>query len=344
MNYSTVLAEIENQTQRVTAVSNISGEKVRVRFSNRYSSRPLKIERVTIGIWRNGCQEKTKALTLKGAFEINLAPGEECFSDETKLPVSAGDWVSVSIYVKETQKIESICSLWSAQCLKGAVSRGGDYTSGASFEAAPFKDIYGVIEDGLGPVTGTYFFGLSGIQVLTDEKVTTVTAFGDSITHMSYVTDALYQRLMAAYPGKASLINRGIGGNRLLADAIVDETIPGKGSSFGRAGVERFERDVFLEEPPDAVIVLEGVNDILQFVQFGLPPEGLRPEDLLRGYEKLASIARRHGAKFFVGTIPPWGDAKYTKVQMAEFERIRLAVNGQILEELLRAYPAKGLR
>ena len=62
---------------------------------------------------------------------------------------------------------------------------------------------------------GMCFYGFTGLQVYTKDTVKAIAAFGDSITHMSYVTNALSKRLFREYPGQVTLLNCGIGGNRL---------------------------------------------------------------------------------------------------------------------------------
>ena len=63
-------------------------------------------------------------------------------------------------------------------------------------------------------------FGFTEIQVLTDSNVREILLFGDSLTHMSFYSDALAERLYRKYPGKVSVINGGICGNRVLRDAM----------------------------------------------------------------------------------------------------------------------------
>lgn len=330
INYSITLAEVEDQTQRVLFDNNLNGNRVRIRFSNRYSKNKLVIQKMTVGIACDGQIREVKEVTLNGEDVIHLAPGKECYSDEIELEVSAGDRIAVSSYVKDQQKIGSICAIWSQ---KGAIvsnSGNGDFTDGGSYEGVPSKDIYAVIDEDPNPLKGMFFYGFSGVQVLTGDSVKTIAAFGDSITHMSYVTNALYKRLFAAYPGKVTLLNRGIGGNRLLHDATYVEFLPGKGSCFGEAGIKRFEQDIFGEENVDIVLLLEGINDIMHPLQFDVLQEKIGPEELERGYRQAAVIAHQHGAKIFGATITPCGNEDYPKEWMDEFEEVRTSINEKI--------------
>lgn len=330
VNYAVELARVEDQTQRVLFDSNLNGERVRLRFSNRYAKGPLCLSRVTVGIRREGRTEDVRVVTLRGSGEIRLAPGEEAWSDEILLSVRAGDRLAVSSYVSGAQGIESVCAFWSAAGPLVELSRSGDHTDGSPFEPVPSAEVYPVIAMDANPVKAYFFYGFSGLQVLTADDVRTVVMFGDSITHMSYVSNALMKRLAAAFPGKVSVLNRGIGGNRLLYDATRIDFLPAQGACFGPAGIDRFEEDVFGQENADAVLVLEGINDIMHPIQFDHPEELVTPEELERGFRLLADAAHRHAARIFGATVTPAGSEIYPARWMEQFETLRLAVNRRI--------------
>ena len=313
INYAVELARSEDRTQRLTFDSNLNGEKVRVRFSNRYAKKELRLRSVTVGIVRGDRVENIRPVTLRGRREIALAPGEEAWSDETELSVRALDRLAVTGYTGEPQSV-------------------GDYTGGGPFEPVPSAEIYPVIAEDANPVKAFFFYGVSGLQVWTDDDVKTVVMFGDSITHMGMITNALSARLAEAYPGKVSVINRGIGGNRLLYDATKVDFLPAEGSCFGPAGVSRFEEDVFGQENADAVLVLEGINDIMHPIQFGHEEEAVTAEELVNGFRTLIDIARRHGAKIFGATVTPCGSDDYPAEWMRRFEEVRTELNRRLRE------------
>lgn len=330
VNYAVQLAEVEDQTQQILFDNNLNGGKIRLRFSNRHSNSAFHLKRVTVGIEQEGRIYHIRTITLNGNASISLAPGEEVWSDETELAVQAGDRLAVTSYVCERQSIESVCAFWSAIGPMVRLSRSGDYTDGSSFEEIASKEIYSVIAEDQNPVKAYFFYGVSGLQVLTDEEVKTVAMFGDSITHMSYVSNALIKRLYNAYPGKVTVLNRGIGGNRLLHDATKVAFLPAEGSCFGIAGVKRFEQNIFGEEHADAVLVLVGINDIMHPIQFDHLEEQITPEELQGGYQQLIEMAHRHGAKIFGATITPCGSDEYPADWLPRFEAIRIPVNERI--------------
>ena len=328
VNYSVPLASVADQTQRVTFDNNLNGNKIRIRFSNRYSSKPLTLWCVSVGTYKDGKVCNINRLSLRGNPVIELKPGEECWSDTLEYPVTAGDKIAISTYVRERQEIESICIFWSKEGANVSLSESGNYTSGESFADYPAEEIYQVVREDANK--GMVFYGFTGLQVLTDDSVKTITAFGDSITHMSYMTNALHKRLYTAYQGQVTLLNRGIGGNRVLHDASYVDFIPGNGSCFGTAGIMRFEQDVFGEEHTDVVLVLEGINDIMHPIQFGHPEEQITPAELVEGYKHYIEIAHKHLAKIFGATITPCGNEEYPGSWLSTFEQIRLETNKRI--------------
>ena len=328
INFSIQLAKVSDQTQRITFTSNLSGDKVRLRLSNCWSHSALTMRRVTVGIVQEDGTASAVSVTKDGNSTISLAPGEECWSDEIDLCVHAGDRLAIHTYVDEEQLIESVCSFWSTEGPEVLLSDSGDYTDGSCFEGCPHEKIYQVIAEDVNK--GFFFYGISGLQVNTSDNVKTIAMFGDSITHMSYVSNALFKRLSGEYAGKAALLNCGIGGNRLLHDATAVDTVAGNGACFGTAGIMRFEQDVFGLEQVDAVIVLEGINDIMHAIQFNHPEEMITPDELVCGYQYLMAIARKHGARIYGATITPCGHESYPEDWLAQFEAVRTRTNERI--------------
>lgn len=330
INYSVSLAQPADQTQRISFDNNLNGGTVRVRLSNRWSRSPLTLAKVTVGKAAGDQVLDVLPVTREGSARITLAPGEECWSDEIPLPVRAGERLAIQTYVDQTQSIESICAFWAPTGPMVELSAGGDFTDGAAFAPIPAEEVYPVIKADANK--GYFFYGVSGLQVLTDDDVKTVVLFGDSITHMSYLSNPLTRRLYAAYPGKVAVLNRGSGGNRLLHDATKVDFLPAEGACFGTAGIMRFEKDVFAQEKADAVIVLEGINDIMHPIQFQHPEEIITPPELVCGLRYLMAIARKHKAKIFGATITPCGNDEYPADWLPQFEAVRTETNRCIRE------------
>lgn len=329
IEYGENIAFAKDQTQRVSFESNIDGDRVRIRFTNRYGRNDLKIDRVTIGKEKFPYITDVAGITFEGKQGVVLAPGSELFCDEINYDVWAGDRLVVSIYFENRQDLDSICCFWAdggarVQWLLGDVTNGMDADRAPAAVTAPY------IKDDPNFRMMRMFTGFDAVQVMASDDVRTVAAFGDSITHMSFYTNALQRRLYDGFFGRVSFINCGIGGNRLVDDATF---VPEAGKRlifFGEAGVKRFERDVFEIDEVDAVMVLIGINDIMHPVQLEGKNSSTPAADIIEGYRKIADCAHENGAEVFFGTITPCGNEDYPKEWLPMFEKVRNEVNSWI--------------
>lgn len=328
INYGMTLAILSDRTQRVSFDNNLNGNKVRILFSNKYAKESLKLKRVTIGVEnKEGKIEKSTEVTLKGLSEIVLNRGEEIYSDEVELTVKASDRLAVSIYLDQSQKIQSLCGYWAKDGAETRCNIQGDETGRTISRRASMEEIYRFVKEDPSPLKGEFFFGFSAVQVFTDDHVKVIAAFGDSITAMSFFTNALQKRLYDKYPGQVTLLNIGIGGNRLLHDATWIPEAPAEGGLFGEAGVRRFERDVFGTDKIDGIFCLMGINDIMHPVQFEGAEEAVSAEYLKKGYTYIAEKAHEHGSRIYGATIMPCGNREYPEEWIQNFEKTRVAVN-----------------
>jgi len=139
---------------------------------------------------------------------------------------------------------------------------------------------------------------LDGLDVKAPRRTAAVVAFGDSITdgfqgRISPISedfgtvgkeerypDYLQRRIDAAHR-PLSVLNAGIGGNRVLADGLQP--------SFGPSGLSRLSVDAIHQAVVRAVIILEGINDIGQAFS-----GTLTAKQLITGYKRM--IKRLHRA------------------------------------------------
>ncbi|WP_024864974.1 SGNH/GDSL hydrolase family protein [Butyrivibrio sp. FCS014] len=292
IEYGENIAFAMDQTQRVSFESNIDGDRMRIRFTNRYGRNDLKIERATIGKEKSPYITDVENITFGGKQGVVLAPGGELFCDEINYDVWAGDRLVVSIYFKGRQDIDSICCFWADG---GARVQWllGDVTNGLDADRAPVAVIAPYIKDDPNFHMMRMFTGFDAVQVMASDDIRTVAAFGDSITHMSFYTNALQRRLYDGFFGRVSFINCGIGGNRLVDDATF---VPEAGKRlifFGEAGVKRFERDVFELDEVDTVMVLIGINDIMHPVQLEGKKQQYSRSGYYRGIQKNSGLCSR---------------------------------------------------
>jgi lysophospholipase L1-like esterase len=147
-----------------------------------------------------------------------------------------------------------------------------------------------------------------------------IVTLGDSITEGAASTsnafrgwpDRLAERLAAA-KSKWSVVNAGIGGNRLLRYGT------------GPNALARLDRDVFSVPGIKAIIVLEGINDIGR--GFYPPTEPVTAEALIAADKQVIARAHAKGIKVYGATLTPYKGAHYF---MPEGEAVRETYNAWI--------------
>lgn len=306
IDWGTEIGTIENFTQKLWFRNNLKGTKIRIKFSNLYDELPLVLEHVTVGKWDSETGKITdiKKVTYQGNLKIEIKPGCCFWSDGISLSVEASEDLVIAAYWKEAHTFSGLCQTWSAKSWRSSFQEGNQTASAGlqgrpGVEVLPFLQGDGNISNGV--------FGICGVQILTEDETLTVACFGDSITHMSYYFDPLLEKLYQAYPGKITLLNCGIGGNRVLYDACYAEEIPGHGKCFGEAGIRRFERDVYEDVTPDIIFLMEGVNDCTHGLAFHVPGEVPTGKMLFEGIRKIADMGHKRGSRVYFSTVMPFG-------------------------------------
>jgi lysophospholipase L1-like esterase len=153
------------------------------------------------------------------------------------------------------------------------------------------------------------FFSLNGTSPiaslnssLSDRGTSTVVCFGDSITDGTGSTlngddrwpDVFARRLHAAYGPRFTVVNAGIGGNRITSPAPYDPKTPFAG---GPSALDRLERDVLSLSGVSTIIWLEGINDL---------SSGTSAEAVIAGMKDGVQRIRARGAIRVIGaTITP---------------------------------------
>lgn len=305
IEYGTLLGTIGNITQRTVLKNYLNGDKVKLQFSNVFSDEELVLEKVTISIRKPDSNEveDTAVVTYQGDTKIRIPAGAEFYSDVVSFRVRTGQEIVISVYVKDTTDVKTVASYWSAQICHTIYQQGGDHTADA-LAGVEGSEVYPYVKSDL--AGASVVMGFRSLYVETADDVQTIALFGDSITHMSYFSDELIKKINDKFPGKYAFINRGIGGNRLLRDPFYLESMPNGGSLAGKAGITRFEKDIYTDEIPEIVLALEGVNDLMHPHLFGNTHEMVDGDDLAGGLQKLIDISHRKGSKFYAGTVMPY--------------------------------------
>lgn len=304
---------LENQTVRHVMRTTAGGEALRVRISNRFGTQPLRLGPVhvarSLGAGRIDTATNV-ALTFSGSPSVTIAPGQETWSDPASMAVPGGVDLAISFFVPGKALAQTLHAFSNRPFFMAA----GNATAQAELAVASFPS----------PLTPTLW--ITGLDVQNTTARGTVVAIGDSITDGT----ASSPNAQASYPEQLarrmaadsqltgySVVNAGIGGNRLLSDGAL--------AIFGERLAERFERDALQVTGASHVIVLIGINDI--GVGTLNPAQAPSAADLQAGLQKLVGQAKARGMRIFLGTVLPFEGATYYS---AAGEAKRQALNGWI--------------
>jgi lysophospholipase L1-like esterase len=293
---TTDTASFQNQTIRVVLRASFGGSRVRIRLSNVNGTQPLTLRDAHIGVAQVGgdVQPGTNVpLTFGGSRAVTIPVGESVMSDPAALHVQALEHLAVSVYARGfTGRGTGDGEL--ANYYTAAGDHAGD-TSGGSFPAAGSPSALGATSS----VSGSYF--VTGVDVYAPNDGLIV-AFGDSITVGANASDEgwpywLADRL-AQVPAQGgprlSIIDMGISGNQVTQDNIV----------AGASAEHRLQRDVLDQTGLKAVLMMEGINDIVNF--FGTSP--VPGATIESGLTQITDRVRDAGAGILVSPLTPAGD------------------------------------
>ena len=284
------------RTVRLVMLPELSGRALRLRISNRWGKRPLRIGAATVAEVAAGAALRPGSLQpvlFDHLRSVVVPPHQAVWSDPLVRAVHAGHLLAVSLYVASATAART----W--HIVAGQVqflSSPGNRTADAS--AA-----------GFGGRLSSYLW-LDRVDVEPARPAAALVAIGDSITdgmrstlnaHRSW-PQQLAARLRAAGVDDLSVVDSGISGNRLLSDS----------GCWGQALRQRFARDALGLSGVHAAIVLIGINDI----DFGYTPAraGLdcdaphlrvRAAQLEQALLGLARQARLAGVRLYAATLPP---------------------------------------
>lgn len=282
----------KNVTLRYPITCAFGGNAVRLHFSNFCGTEPITLTQVTVAPALSDREinlKDARLVTFGGNESVTLGAGEEIFSDEISFRVKPHGKVSVSFY------FEDFTLMRTAVVTKGPLSKG--FFSVGNCALSP------VLPLKMTRTTDTCYF-LTGLDVLTGEGNRAVILYGDSITAQSWA-DYLSIKCMDDPYNTTAAVRRAASGTRVLRqyDCITYE-------SYGLCGKNRFEREISTVSGADAVVIQQGINDIIHPVGTEINP--FRPmsdlptvEELEAGIEYYIDIARKYGLKVYLGTLLP---------------------------------------
>ncbi|HZR79546.1 MAG TPA: SGNH/GDSL hydrolase family protein [Candidatus Binatia bacterium] len=271
-------ARFDDESVRMIVRTSLAGDAVRVKLTNQCGSEPLAIGAATIGLRdaRAGLRPDTvRVLTFGGSSATAIAAGATATSDPVDLVVPALADVAITLYLPEP----TVPTTSHPLSATGWVATG-DATADAAGAA-------------FGRTTAHWVF-LASVDVLAGRGDGAIVAFGDSITEGTGTTfdanrrwpDVLAERLVSAGMPRG-VLNQGINGNKVL------------NSLLGESALLRFDEDALGQSGVEAVVLLEGINDI------GLGRPDVTAEEVIAGYRDLIARAHARGLPIFGGTLTP---------------------------------------
>ncbi|WP_203934944.1 SGNH/GDSL hydrolase family protein, partial [Virgisporangium ochraceum] len=253
--------------------------------TNVFGATALTVGRATVAVQQEGSTPRpgtTRVLTFAGSPTVTMVAGGQALSDPVDLAVAPLSKLLVSVHVPGPT---------------GPVTNH-PFTAQGNYIAA--GDQTGA--DGTNWTDNPCWMLVDGVDVKADSRVTgSVVALGDSITDTAATSgnrdqrwpDHLARRLHAQRGATLSVVNAGLGGNRVLA--------PRDGEPYwGVPALARLHRDVFSQTGVRAVIVFEGINDL------GYDATAAQ---LIAAYQQIIALARQRGLRVYGATITPFKDS-----------------------------------
>jgi lysophospholipase L1-like esterase len=283
-----------DQSFRLIVRPDLWGDRFRIRLANTFGRQPVTFDAVYVGVSSTGgnlVKGTNRPVVFGGRSTVTVAPGASAFSDavDLRLPqgaITEGRKLAISFHVAG----QTGPMTWHAKALQTSYLSG--HRSGTHTRDE---------DDAAFPYTTTSWFFLDAVDVMAPENTVVVCALGDSITDGTLSTlngddrwpDVLSRRLHAAYGNRVSVVNAGIGGNRILTP---DTYPPAQPFAGGPSALQRLERDVFGLSGLSAVVLLEGINDI---------SSGASADAVIAGVRELVSRVKAKGLRIVGATITP---------------------------------------
>jgi lysophospholipase L1-like esterase len=298
--------DLRDATLRQVVHLSLGGGRIRVRVSNAFGTEPLTLTSVHVARPLSPASpaidpKSDRAVTFDGRSEVTIPAGAEYLSDPIDFAAPALSSLAVSMHFEAPPAVQT----------SHPGSRATSYLVHGDAVSAPDLPEAKRIE---------HWWQLSGVEVDAPEAAAALVAFGDSITDGHAATpngddrwpDDLARRLQASGRSVA-VLNKGIGGNRILADGL------------GPNGLARFDRDVLAQPGVRWAIVLEGVNDLGTLTVAAPVPQAEHDRlvaRLIGAYRQMIERAHERGIRVIGGTITPFvGNGYYHADSVNEADR-----------------------
>lgn len=296
-NYTDYLSA--RTTVRSTITPTLSGNSIRLKFSNIYGNDTVYINETTIAV-TGKTDDEIDTSTLKqvtfnnGSKYANILPGSEIYSDEIEFSVEALKKISISTYYENSTNL-----------MTSGLSGGVSYTA-LGFGNKTHKKNLSSLATKLDLTSGTITYHTIPFLINLDVKRTddaySVVIIGDStVTNDTYLF--LATKLIKNGITNVGVLNESIIGNRVLYDGA-----SALGNLYGYSLLSRFEKDALNQAGCKYIIVKEGLNDILHPMTKSM--KDIAPyasvNDIINGYKTIASEAKQVGKKIYIVTRTPY--------------------------------------
>jgi lysophospholipase L1-like esterase len=307
-------AAFANHTLRMTPRVSLGGSAIRVRISNAYGVRPLRIGAARVA--RRGAGPAIvpgtdRQLVFGGEPAATIAAGAVLVSDPVALDVPPLADLAVSFHLPQ--------DLPAGFGITGRYARQTNYISPVGdFTAAPVMPV--------GKITDEWYF-LCGVDVVAPAETLGIVAVGDSLTDANISThdghhswpSQLARRLIAKGGAPVAVMNQGLGGNRILHDVR------------GDSGLRRFDRDVVAKPGVTHAVIMLGTNDLRN--RGADPAQEVTAPQMIAGLKQIALRGQSAGIKMIGGTLTPyWNETFLPGAWNSRREAVRVAVNDWLRE------------
>lgn len=294
------------KTYRMVICSPISGKSIRLELSNEFAENDVYIGSVTVALCdENGrFTDEYKTVTYNSQKSFCIKKGEVIRTDPIDLRIETAGYFCVSIYVEKG-------ALRSGNLIDSVelITVKGDVTKEKSITNQRRKR--DKVREVASKVLKMYFHKpiplFQSVELLNEEGASAITVFGDSISQQGYWTNAFAQRVYKEFPGRYSVINKSIMGNRTLRDFSKRFLCKGL---FGISGLNRIEHDVLNYDDTEYVIYALGTNDFLQYNTIAAPKnEKPTPKEHFDAVAGISDLLKKHGKKLVVFNVMNFGEA-----------------------------------
>jgi lysophospholipase L1-like esterase len=303
--------DLRDATLRQIVHLTIGGTTLRVHLSNAFGTAPMHFSLVHIARAISPASARIDAstdreLSFLEKDDVTIPAGAAYISDPAAFPAAPESNLAITFYLKQPPQGET--SHPGSHATSYLVH--GNHLAAADLPGAKKFD---------------HWFNIAGVDVEVSAGAAAIVTLGDSITDGHGATtngndrwpDDLARRLLRAMPGRRlSVLNQGIGGNRLLLDGA------------GPNALARFDRDVLAQPGVRYLIVLEGINDIGMLGRSDNPSKSAHDalvHNIIGAFQQIVLSAHQHGIIVYGGTIMPFvGSAFYKPGPLSEADRTQV--------------------